>query len=86
MLKVMRAELVEQTLSNVPGEIFAYSAIFPDQEHDHINSFLAYKVVFDPDTLYYHQAMREPDRKEFETVMQKEIKDQFENGNFTVIH
>jgi hypothetical protein len=85
MLKAMMTELVVQTQSDVPGEIFAYSAMFPDQEHDHIDPFLAYKAVSDPDTLYYHQAMREPDRKEFETGMEKEIKDQFENGNFTVI-
>ncbi len=29
--------------------------------------------------------MREPDRKEFEAGMEKEIKNQFENGNFTEI-
>jgi hypothetical protein len=45
MLKAMMAELVEQTQSDIPGEIFAYAAIFPDQEHDHINPFLAYKAV-----------------------------------------
>jgi hypothetical protein len=81
----MMTELVECTQSDIPGEIFAYSAMFPDQEHDHIDPFLAYKAVSDPDTLYYHQAMRESDRKEFESGMEKEIKDQFENGNFTVI-
>jgi hypothetical protein len=85
MLKAMMAELVENTQANVPGEIFAHQAMFPDQEHDHIDPFLAYKAVSDPDTLYYHQAMREPDRSEFESGMEKEINDQFENGNFTVI-
>jgi hypothetical protein len=84
-LKAMMTELVERTQSDIPGEIFAYSAMFPDQEHDHIDPFLAYKAVSDPDTLYYHQAMREPDRVEFESGMEKEIRDQFENGNFTVI-
>jgi hypothetical protein len=29
--------------------------------------------------------MREPDRKEFESGMEKEINDRFKNGNFTVI-
>ncbi len=73
------------TQSDIPGEIFAYQAMFPEHEHDHIDPFLAYKAVSDPDTLYYHQAMREPDRKEFESGMEKVINDQFENGNFTVI-
>ncbi len=72
--------------TDIPGEIFSYQAMFPEYEHDHINPFLAYKAVSDPDTLYYHQAMREPDRNEFKSGMEKEIKDQFENGNFTVIH
>jgi hypothetical protein len=85
MLQVMMTELVENTQSDVIGEIFAHQAMFPDHEHDHIDPFLAYKAVSDPDTLYYHQAMKEPDRKEFESGMEKEIKDQFENGNFTVI-
>ena len=85
MLKAMMAELVENTQADVPGEIFAHQATSPDQEHDHIDPFLAYKAVSDPDTLYYHQAMREPDRSEFESGMEKEINDQFENGNFTVI-
>ncbi len=73
------------TKSDVPGEIFAYQAMFPDHEHDHIDPFLAYKAVSDPNTFYYHHAMREPDRNEFESGIQKEISDQFESGNFTII-
>jgi hypothetical protein len=85
MLYALTAELIANTQTDVPGEIFAYQAMFPDHEHDHIDPFLAYKAVSDPDTLYYHQAMKEPDRSEFESGMEKEINDQFENGNFTVI-
>jgi hypothetical protein len=85
LVQVMMAELMECTQTDIPGEIFAYQAMFPEHEHDHIDPFLAYKAVSDPDTLYYHQAMREPDRKEFESGMEKEINDQFENGSFTVI-
>ena len=44
-----------------------------------------FKATSDPDTMYLHQAMREPDRKEFVTAMQKEIKDQSDNGNFTIV-
>ena len=40
MLKVMMAELVESTQSDVPGESFAYNAMFLDQEYDHIDPFL----------------------------------------------
>jgi len=85
LVQAMMAELMACTQTDIPGEILAYKAMFPEHEHDHIDPFLAYKAVSDPDTLYYHQAMREPDREEFETAMEKEINDQFENGNFTVI-
>ena len=37
----------------------------------------------DPDTMYYHQAMKEPDAEEFKAAMVKEIVDQWDNGNFT---
>jgi hypothetical protein len=77
-------ELMACTQTDIPGEIFACQAMFPEHNHDHIDPFLAYKAVSDPDTLYYHQAMKEPDRNEFESGMEKEIKDQFENGDFTV--
>ena len=61
--------------------------MFPESsEPDCGDPLLAYKAVSDPDTLYYHQAMREADREEFKTSMNKEISDQFENGNFTVVH
>ena len=43
------------------------------------------KASADPDTMYHHQAMREPDREEFKRAMQKEIDDQLENGNFTMM-
>ena len=42
---------------------------------------LAYTASADPDTMYYHEAMREPDRAEFIKAMQKnEVKSHAENG------
>jgi len=43
------------------------------------------KMSANPDTMYHHQAMREPDHDEFKKAMQKEIDDQMLNGNFTLI-
>ena len=40
----------------------------------------------DPDTLYHHQVMRQPDREDFKATINKEIKDQINNNNFTVLH
>ena len=46
---------------------------------------LAMKAQTDPDTMYHHQAMKQPDRAEFEQAMDKEINDQLDNGNFSLI-
>jgi hypothetical protein len=47
---------------------------------------MAYKASADPDTMYMHQAVKEPDRDQFIAAMQKEVRDQSENRNFSVIH
>ena len=43
------------------------------------------KAQSDPDTMYHHQAMREPDHKHFIAAMDKEIADQMANGNFVLL-
>jgi hypothetical protein len=40
----------------------------------------------DPDAMYMHEAMREPDKEEFLQAMQKEVTDQSNNGNFLITH
>jgi hypothetical protein len=39
------------------------------------------KATSDPDTMYFHEAMREEDKAEFLKAMQKEWDDQMGNGN-----
>jgi hypothetical protein len=40
---------------------------------------LAYSASADPDTMYYHEAMREPDSAEFLKAMGKEVQSHTEN-------
>ncbi len=40
---------------------------------------LAFAASADPDTMYYHEAMREPDRAKFIKAMEKEVKSHTEN-------
>ena len=83
----MRAEISKATQSDVEGEIFCYVAMFPNDDcWAYCDPLVTYKAVSDPDTLYYHQAMKEKDRERFQESMLKEVTDQFDNGNFTVIH
>ena len=70
----------------IDGEILAFAF------EDHINGAyetqhpLVFKASTDPDIMYMHEAMKQPDKKEFVKAMQKEVEDQMSNGNFSIIH
>jgi hypothetical protein len=66
------------------GEIFSYSTLFPLHEEEEVDPILAYAASADPDTLYYHEAMKEPDADLFREAMVKEFQDQWDNGNFVL--
>jgi len=38
-----------------------------------------------PDTMYYHQAMREPDRDFFKEAIRKECEDHFRESNYRLV-
>ena len=48
------------------------------------NPILAYKAV-NTDILRLHVAMQAKDQKEFKAAMEKEVNDQIDNGNFSII-
>ncbi len=59
--------------------------MFPCKGEDE-HPLMAFKATSDPDTMYLHDAMKEPDKKEFLVAMQKEVTDQAGNGNFSITH
>ena len=67
-------------------EIFSFEALFPHEEPEILDPLLAYKAVADPDVMYLHQAMKEHDKEKFIEAMRKEIRDQSQNGNFTIMN
>jgi hypothetical protein len=82
--------MVERTLvdtgrsaSQVEGELLCQKLMFPDARAN--NEVYAFKTTANPDTLYLHQAMKETDREQFKEAMIKEVKDQENNKNFTVV-
>lgn len=87
VVKMMKAELSKATVGDIEGELFSFQAMFPNYagfpEKDPIQ---VYKATSDPDTMYHHEAMKQPDAVEFRVAMDKEWDDQLKNGNFTVIH
>jgi hypothetical protein len=46
---------------------------------------LAFKASTDPDTMYHHQAMKQPDRENFKEAMQKECEAHYKEGNYKLI-
>ena len=55
-------------------------------DNDHFQDLMAYKASTDPDTMYMSQALKESDKKHFIDAMVKEVQDQMENNNFTIVH
>ena len=86
LIEAMLAEMRIATANDVEGEIFCYQALHPETwEHEDEDPLMVYKATADPDTMYMHQAMEQPDKANFIEAMEKEVRDQMDNGNFTII-
>ena len=90
-LLALQVELATNTQSSdeeyIPGEIFCTETLIRDSlesEYEYKDP-MACKASTDPDTMYLHEALKENDRKEFINAMQKEVQDQMDNGNFTIV-
>jgi hypothetical protein len=81
LTEAMAAE-VKDASGEIKGEIFCLAAMCPVRDEDEN----ADKAAADPDTACMHEAMKEPDRKKFIKGMQKEVSDQSNNKNFSIIH
>ncbi len=58
------------------GELFCLEALFLDA--------LVYAASKDPDTMYMHQVMKEPDKDKFIAAMVKEMDAKLKGGNFSL--
>ena len=77
-------ESTKTKATKVLHEIFCLSTLFPTNTvNDIIHPILAYKsAVSDPDTMYLHQAYKQPDWPQFQRAMQEEMEGQMANGNY----
>ena len=83
LIEVMMNEMNEGVSdSHVPYETLFVPTVHVNDEHP----LYAFKAKTDPDTMYYHQALQQPDKKQFIQAMDKELNDQMAHGNFTVQH
>jgi hypothetical protein len=83
LIEAMAAE-AKDTSGEIEGEMFCLVAMHPVRDEDK-NPLLACKALADPDAMCVHEAMKEPDRKEFIKVMQKEVSNQSDDKNFSTI-
>ena len=85
LIDLMMSELgsIRKTHRDIEGEVLSFAALTSESTEE-CNPLLAYKAV-NPDILRLHEAMKEHDKREFKTAMEKEVNDQIANGNFTVI-
>jgi len=81
-----RPEGDEETVTRKEEVLYAHqSTIVKGGQDDYLHDIHVYKATSDPDTLYYHQAMKQSDADEFRAAMAKEWEDQRRNGNFRII-
>ena len=85
LINLMMSEFVSSTRRqmNVEGELLSFAAMDHELEEIH-NPILAYKAV-NPEFLRLHEDMQANDQKEFKTAMEKEVNNQIDNGNFSII-
>ena len=83
--EALAAELsVKQGPYNVAFEVL----VVPNNEAEieTMNPLIAMAALADPDTMYWHEAMSQPDQKQFLEAAIKEVNDQTKNGNWEVVH
>jgi hypothetical protein len=70
-------------------EVFDATLTVYDEELSRVweeNPYLtAFAASADPDTMYLQEALRQPDRQQFLTAMEKEVEDHTKNGNWKVV-
>lgn len=82
LIEVMTAEFDRQP------ELFSYQALYPrDDDFENESRLLmdAMKATTDPDTLYLHEARKEPDWNNFADAMQQEIDQQVNLGVYSLV-
>jgi hypothetical protein len=70
--------------------LIAYESILEPYDYEQEDEWceedlMTFKASTDPDTMYYHQVMREPDREKFQEAIKKECEDHFRESNYKLV-
>ena len=85
LINLMMSQLVSTTKKqmNVEGELLSFATMTHEPEEMR-NPLLVYKAV-KHDILKLHEAMQAKDQKKFKAAMEKEVNNQIDNHNFSII-
>ena len=87
-LLALQVELASSDKGDIHGEIFCTKTFVRDniESEYEFKDPIALKASADPDTIIYlHKTMKEDGRRHFITAIQKEVQDQMDSGNFTIV-
>jgi hypothetical protein len=80
-----RVDYNERSLASRPREDEEVTFMTISEESKELKEVFALAASKDPDTMYYHEAMREPDREEFKGAMKKEVEAHTKNEVWELI-
>ena len=58
-IRLINAMSADMACQETPYELFSLESLFPNPAEEH--TILTYKASADPNTMYMHEAMKEPD-------------------------
>ena len=82
-------EALEAQINTDSPSFVAYEALYEPNmstEFEDQDPLLVFASSADPDTMYLHEAMKQPDKAQFKVAMQKEVDSFNENKNWTLVH
>jgi len=77
------------TMEDIDPEFVSFAALatpWAGEAAGPTDPLLAFKATADPDTMYMHEALKQPDRAKFLQAMLDEVENQRKNGNWVMIH
>ncbi len=83
LIEAFAAEIAQANNDHEPYEVLR--DIHDDDANEQEHPMMAYAASSDPDVMYLHEAMQQPDREEFKKAMTKEVKDQEARNNWEVV-
>ena len=84
LLRAMTLEM-SNSQGSIAGDLLDYMQANDEGRDLQGDPIECFKAMSDPDTLYYHQTMKEPDHKNFKDAMVKELIDWKLNDNYEFV-